>query len=129
MMCDKINQDIATATNINKGLEALERVAADAPLELTQANNMLRVVSKIYKSIETDQPYRKITIHRHHPSKDLGGPLSLLNFSQGQIRDLIELGYNDTRGHDCARNGCVLPDRTYELLSVPMTRATGVSGT
>jgi predicted acylesterase/phospholipase RssA len=128
VMCNMINQDIATATTINKGLEALERVAADAPLDPTHANNMLRVVSKIYKSIEADQPYRKITIHRHHPSKDLGGPLSILNFSQGQIRDFIELGYNDTRSHDCVRNGCLIPNRAYESLPTHMPRTISASG-
>ncbi len=123
MMANKINQDIAMAASINQGLETMEKVAAGAMAGPSEAANMLRVVTKICKSIVADRLYRKITVHKHHPSRSLGGALSILNFSQGQVRDQIELGYEDTRRHDCGRSGCLIPDRTHEAIPETMAAA------
>ena len=109
MLAAAINQDIALAEGINKGLEALDAAAADRETEPVDAANLLRVAARVSERLRQDRPYRKITIHKHYPQRELGGVLGLLNFSRAQIQDLIELGYRESCEHDCAVNGCVIP--------------------
>ncbi len=56
-----------------------------------------------------DQEYRPLTIHRYHPSDDLGGTFRWLEFDVDHIERLIERGYADTCVHDCEASRCVLP--------------------
>jgi NTE family protein len=109
MLAAAINQDIAMAESINAGLESLDAAAAGRKTDPSDSKKLLRVAARITQRSHRDRPYRKITIHKHYPQRPLGGVLGLLNFSQEQIQDLIELGYQETRAHDCDRNQCVIP--------------------
>ena len=111
MLAAAINQDIAMAESINVGLESLDPAAAGRKTDPSDAKKLLRVAARIAHPSHRDRPYRKITIHKHYPRRPIGGVLGLLNFSQEQIRHLIEQGYEDTRAHDCGRNQCVIPKK------------------
>jgi predicted acylesterase/phospholipase RssA len=95
-----VNRDIATAAGINR------RIRNDAAAALTKA------VSGEPRA----QAYRPVTIHRYHPSEDLGGAFRWLDFGQNHIIRLIERGYEDARVHDCLANRCLIPGRE-DLLS------------
>jgi predicted acylesterase/phospholipase RssA len=105
----RVNDDLATARWINEGLETLERVAAGAPPNGDDWRRFVRVAGQIASHVRQGQPYRKLTIHRYRPHDDLGGPLGVLNFDGDQIAAIIERGYRDTVGHDCAASECLLP--------------------
>lgn len=47
-------------------------------------------------------------IHRHFPSRSLGGALGLPDFHRDHLLDLMVLGFDDAVEHDCAVNGCVV---------------------
>ena len=55
-----------------------------------------------------DRSYRPLTVHRYHPTEDLGGTFRWLEFDREHIIRLIERGYEDTRVHDCRANRCVI---------------------
>ncbi len=56
--------------------------------------------------------YRKLTIHRYHPStRNLGGIAGMLDFSLPHIEALIEEGRGHAATHDCERQGCILAGR------------------
>jgi predicted acylesterase/phospholipase RssA len=107
----RMNEDMATARWINQGLETLERVAAEAAPTAADLGQSIRVAGQIASHIQMGRPYRKLTIHRYRPRDDLGGPLGVLNFDGEQIAAIIERGYRDTVGHDCAASGCLNPAR------------------
>jgi predicted acylesterase/phospholipase RssA len=109
MLAAAINQDIAMAESINKGLDTLNAANADTETAPSEGANWLRVAARIGDRLRQDRPYRSITIHRHYPRQEVAGALGLLNFSRVQIRDLIELGYRETCEHDCAMNQCIIP--------------------
>jgi predicted acylesterase/phospholipase RssA len=55
------------------------------------------------------QEYIPLTVHRYHPGDDISRGVGLLNFDRDRIKGLIERGFDDTVGHDCKRNKCVMP--------------------
>jgi len=109
MLAAAINQDVAMAESINKGLEILDGAAAGSETKPSEAANVLRVAAKISERIRQHRRYRRLTIHRHYPHREIGSVLGMLNFSQAQIQEAIELGYRETCEHDCAVNHCVIP--------------------
>jgi predicted acylesterase/phospholipase RssA len=74
-----VNRDIDQAAAINAGIELIEQVNGSRPA-LADLKNFIRAASKIKSKLERGIPYRKITIHRYHPTDDLGGVVGLLNF-------------------------------------------------
>jgi hypothetical protein len=136
-----INRDVELATNINKGLTLLENVRMRrdifgkarrgnrlASAERTDEESFIQVADQIQQRIGTDDPYRRITIHRYHPREDLGGVLGLLNFAYDKTLSLIARGYEDAKSHDCDESGCALPEgvkrpdrriEAYELINDP----------
>lgn len=108
---NQVVNDVETARKINGGLTLLEtfdegngETASDEALKA-----FIRVASSVRKRIHSKNPYRKLTVHCHHPKGLLGGILGLLDFEQATISRLIELGLDDARNHDCQASGCVLP--------------------
>jgi predicted acylesterase/phospholipase RssA len=111
MLATKINSDIEMARNVNCGLETLE-CAIDGMIPDSEAQkNFIKVAARIHERIQSERPYRQVTIHRYYPAKSLGDTLAMLNFSQAQIRELIAQGFEDACRHDCEKNGCVIPSR------------------
>lgn len=94
------SRDIATAAAINV------RIKHDAAAALTQASS----------GHARKTAYRPLTIHRYHPSEDLGGTFRWLDFEQHHIMRLIERGYEDARVHDCRANRCLV-EGSEDLLS------------
>jgi NTE family protein len=104
-----INEDIATADWINRGLEVIERAERGDILLDADIRSFIRVADRIAQRLKTSAPYRKITIHRYHPREDLSGLLGLLNFDRNRIIRLIERGFRDAAEHECSASGCLLP--------------------
>ena len=102
------HRDIVFAERVNDGLALLEQ-ADSTDLPAPALRGFIRSVAAIKSRLDTGRPYRKIRIHRYHPSDDLGGVAGLLNFDRDQIEQLIDRGYEDAVTHDCTQSGCVLP--------------------
>jgi predicted acylesterase/phospholipase RssA len=102
------HRDIVLASRVNDGLTLLEQTDA-AQLSTSAMKAFIQSIAAIKSRIEMGRPYRKIRIHRYHPSDDLGGVAGLLNFDRDQIAQLIDRGYDDAVMHDCTQSGCVLP--------------------
>lgn len=51
---------------------------------------------------------RKFVVHRHFPSRPLGGAFGWLDFGQKPILRSIEMGFHDAVHHDCEKNGCIV---------------------
>jgi len=110
MLATKIKEDLQTAKWINRGLEVLERAEDGEMPDSEGRKHLLRVVGQIYeKATNGDKQYRRLTIHRYHPEKSLGGSLGMLNFHHGPIRELIARGFEDAQKHDCKSSRCVVP--------------------
>jgi NTE family protein len=95
-----VSRDIRTAAAINVRLQADARTAHTTVLTGKQ------------RAAE----YRPLTIHRYHPSEDLGGAFRWLDFNRDHIIRLIDRGYADARNHDCGHNRCLMPGREEALL-------------
>lgn len=105
-----INEDVDTAAWINEGLETIERVGRNEALSDSNVQNFIRVAGQIEEHIREGAPYRKLTLHRYHPSEDPGGGgVGILNFQRARMLQLIEQGFNETVDHDCYESECVLP--------------------
>lgn len=100
-----INRDIENVQATNRAIE-LWRQAGGAPV----GRRALGRTSEVFAELEAGRALRRIAIHRYRPRELLGGPLGMLNFSAEQTRGLIERGFHDAVHHDCAQEGCVLPE-------------------
>lgn len=105
MLATKINEDIETARWINAGLDALRNYQQDQTISGTSPTDLLRVVGKL---LQTNRPYKRLTIHRYFPEEALGGSLGMLDFDVNRIAAMIEQGERTALVHDCQQNGCVL---------------------
>jgi predicted acylesterase/phospholipase RssA len=88
-----VSRDIGVAAAINRRLRHDEEAAYTT------------VVSGEVRA----QKYRLLTIHRYHPSDDLGGTFRWLDFDRDHILRLIDRGYEEASAHDCRVNRCVVP--------------------
>lgn len=112
MLATKLNEDVKFAERINEGLSVIERTAqSEAGADITKSvvQDFIRTAGEIHARIKKDRPYRKLTIHRYHPSDDIGGALGMLDFHRDSISVLIERGFNDAAYHDCEKSRCILP--------------------
>jgi len=73
-----INQDIRTARAINRGIKVMEMTGSNEPLTKHDIECFLRTAGRIYRRVREGKPYSKLTIHRYHPSEDLGESLGFL---------------------------------------------------
>jgi NTE family protein len=87
-----VSRDIHTAAAINRRLRA-----SPAEAETTVVTGVPRA-----------KRYRPLTIHRYHPTEDLGGTFRWLDFDRDHVVRLIERGYEDTCVHDCKAMRCVI---------------------
>jgi len=110
MVASKITADIESARAINRGVEIIERVAAGEKVAGADGARFVKAADFIYRKLRKEQRLpRKLTIHRYHPKKALGGLLGMLNFEQAAIEEMIDQGYRDACEHKCLENGCVIP--------------------
>ena len=108
----KIKEDIATLDWINRGLEVVEKASRNEPLVREEERSFVRVAAQFARRIGEGLPYRKITLHRYFPKKDIpGGLLGYLDYEAGRIEQLIQRGRADAAEHDCTTNGCLLPEQ------------------
>jgi predicted acylesterase/phospholipase RssA len=108
MVADMFDRDVVLARDINRGLATLAR--GEAPSTDEQIRGVLRLVGRAVQVPPQLPPYRTLTMHRYHPSDDLGGALGLINFDRDHIQWLIARGYRDALEHDCQQSNCLLPD-------------------
>jgi NTE family protein len=103
-----INEDIATASWINEGLDTIARATRDETLTDADARNFIRVAAQIEERIKKGKPYKKLSLHRYHPDVDPGGGgIGVLNFNRERVLRLMELGFKETADHDCEHAGCL----------------------
>jgi hypothetical protein len=105
-----MNQDIELIKAFNQSLalaDALDPAAGSDP----QIRALDTAESAIAQWIRVNGEFGPTTIHRYHPTDDLGGALGFLDFSRHQVQELIDRGYSDAVGHDCVASGCLLPGR------------------
>lgn len=80
-----------------------------------------KTTTQVWQMLVSDQmPSQHITVHRYHPKKALGGIAGMLNFDRSAIEDLIALGENDARAHDCDASGCVQPEPAVRTGTPPL---------
>lgn len=101
------NEDIDHAREINMGLDFVDRISRGETLANSELRGLIRFLGWI-EQIKKDGPYKRLTIHRYRPPRELAGALGMLNFNQKTIVNSIEQGVRDTIKHDCAISHCVL---------------------
>jgi predicted acylesterase/phospholipase RssA len=105
-----LDRDIEIAGRINQGIHLLEQSERGDIPEDPDLRALGLIIGSLPLHLKTGLPYRKLTIHRYHPTGDPGGALHWLSFGRDQLLALMERGYNDAVRHDCAENQCILPD-------------------
>jgi NTE family protein len=105
-----MNEDIELIRAFNQSLDL-----ADTLDPAAESDPRIRALdaaeSAISQWVRVNGEFGPTTIHRYHPTDDLGGALGFLDFSRQQVQDLIDRGYSDAVGHDCVASGCLLPGR------------------
>jgi NTE family protein len=103
-----MNQGIAMIEDFNRSLDLLGTLGRAADSD-PQARALARAGAALAARLRGSEEFTPTTIHRYHPTDDLGGALGFLDFSYQQVNFLIDRGYRDAVDHDCAASGCVLP--------------------
>jgi predicted acylesterase/phospholipase RssA len=109
MLATKISEDIASARWINEGIAALEGLRARGEVSPDDMQRFVRVASQMFQQSSQGQPYRKLTIHRYYPERELGSSMGFLDFRQDTIARIIEHGEHRALNHDCKVCKCVSP--------------------
>jgi len=106
----RVNEDIAHATRINRGLAVLAKLAQEGVAE-AEAEPRLRELTEVVATIRArraaGRPLRPLVIHRFHPPELLGDAFGMLDFDRRMLERLIEQGYRDALAHDCSTEQCV----------------------
>jgi NTE family protein len=102
-------RDLSLVGDINNGLALLARDPAGMALPTPELRGILRLAGRLTQAPDGLPPFRPLTIHRYHPTDDLGGSLGVLNFDREHLAALIDRGYRDAAAHDCQRARCLLP--------------------
>lgn len=103
-----INADIETAQQMNRAIDIF--AGGSSGIQETKMSDLAKLAAH-WDRVKSERPPRKLTIHRYHPQRDLGGLLGILRFEKSAIEELMEKGYQDTIRHDCAANDCERPIR------------------
>jgi NTE family protein len=101
-----INSDIETARQMNRAIDLFAH--ASSGIQETKMSDLAKLAAH-WDRVKSERPPRKLTIHRYHPQRDLGGLLGILRFEKSAIEELMEKGYQDTIRHDCDANDCERP--------------------
>jgi len=101
-----INADIETARQMNRAIDLFAH--SSSGIQETKMSDLAKLAAR-WDRMKSERPPRKLTIHRYHPQRDLGGLLGILRFEKSAIEELMEKGYQDTIRHDCEANDCERP--------------------
>jgi NTE family protein len=101
-----INADIETARQMNRAIDLFAH--SSSGIQETKMSDLAKLAAH-WDRMKSERPPRKLTIHRYHPQRDLGGLLGILRFEKSAIEELMEKGYQDTIRHDCEANDCERP--------------------
>jgi hypothetical protein len=104
----RMNEDIATLGNYNVSLGLADSLGPEA-LSDPEIGAIARAAAAVAGRARTVGDFVPTTIHRYHPTDDLGGALGFLDLSYDTVQRKIERGYRDAVAHDCVACGCVLP--------------------
>lgn len=116
-----VNDDIQDAAMINQGIRILKRVEAGEQIADPELETLAQGMSKIVPRLRRYLTYKPLTIHRYHPCEELSsGALGLLNLDRDHLQRLIEKGFTDATLHDCAVEGCVLPETEVPFATIPV---------
>jgi predicted acylesterase/phospholipase RssA len=101
-----MNQDIDMIFDFNRSLELIRNVDRAAASD-SGIQSVDRAGDAVAEWVRVNGDFAPATIHRYHPSDDLGGALGFLDLSYDRIVRLIERGYRDAVAHDCTASRCV----------------------
>jgi NTE family protein len=104
-----IRQDLEWVKEINRGTEAIGRIAGGREFDASDARPIAIAVGRMENQLSADELPRPVTVHRYFPQKALGGLVDMLNFDRAHIEKLIQRGYDDSCNHKCGHN-CVVPE-------------------
>jgi NTE family protein len=104
-----IRQDLEWVKEINRGIEAIRRIAGGREFDASDARPIAIAVGRMENQLSADEFPRLVTVHRYFPQKTLGGLVDMLNFDRAEIEKLIQRGYDDAISHKCGQN-CVVPE-------------------
>jgi len=105
-----LDRDIEIAGRINKGIHLLEQGERGEIPEDPEMKSLSLIIGSLPLHLAAGLPYRKLTIHKYHPSGDPGGALHWLSFERDHLEALIGRGMDDAVSHNCVANGCILPE-------------------
>jgi len=103
-----LNQDIEVVEDYNRSYDFLNARRDLPPSGDPRLNQLFKAADHVVASSGGLKWWELTTIHRYHPTDDLGDLTGLLDFGADRIDALIERGYRDALSHDCVRDGCVL---------------------
>ena len=103
-----LSQDIEVVNDYNQSYDFLNARHDLPPSGNPRLDQLLKAADRVVASSGGPKWWELTTVHRYHPTDDLGDLTGLLDFGADRIDALIERGYRDALMHDCARDGCVL---------------------
>lgn len=107
-----VQHDMLRARMINRELTLARHAAASRQARQGLPRTIAAAAERVEARAMTGQPYRPLVVHSYRPALDLGGAVGLLDFDLRFLDRLIEQGYRDAVDHDCAAQGCVLPEES-----------------
>ena len=123
LLSSAVQEDIATAGWINAGLDAMERTKAGEDISTDQLRDFVRVADQLKTRAAEGSRFHRVIIHHYQPSRSLGSPLGLLDFTRSNIESLIARGFDDTVQHMCTECGCIVPKEGIFQDPVPAAAA------
>jgi NTE family protein len=100
-----MSRDIEIAKRVNLGLDVMEgRARVGSSVAHTAG------VQFLLARLAEDHPitFRRLVIHRYHPSDDPGGTFRWLTFDRDRMVRMMERGYEDALAHDCEQRDCLV---------------------
>jgi len=107
-----LSQNIEVVDDYNRSYDFLNARHGLPPSGDPRLGQLLKAADRVVAASGGPKWWDLTTIHRYHPTDDLGDLTGLLDFRADRIDALIERGYRDALMHDCARDGCVLSSQS-----------------
>jgi predicted acylesterase/phospholipase RssA len=107
-----LSQNIEVVDDYNRSYDFLNARHGLPPSGDPRLDQLLKAADRVVAASGGPKWWDLTTIHRYHPTDDLGDLTGLLDFRADRIDALIERGYRDALRHDCARDGCVLSSQS-----------------
>jgi NTE family protein len=104
-----INQQIEVVADFNRSYRFLNERHTLPPNDDPMFDELLRAADAVSAALGKGERSAQTTIHRYHPTEDLGSLTGFLDLKAERIDALIERGYRDSIAHDCEKSRCILP--------------------